>query len=120
MTDPTSGRPNRRPSNKGIRRRSRRQELQLAEEAGGRTQKGSGSLPWAKGDVRRKGKFRAECKQTRSRSFTVTRTILNKIRSECDFDEVPVLDVEFLGPGGRTEERYVVIPYEDWLATQEE
>ncbi len=111
--------PRRRPSNKAIKRRSRRQELELAEATGGRTQKGSGSLPWAKGDVRHRGKFRAECKQTRAKSFVVTRATLNKIRSECGFGEVPVLDVAFLGPGDRTEERFIIIPYSVWLEQQE-
>lgn len=71
-----------------------------------------------KGDVLFKGKFRAECKQTRQKSFSVTRAVLDKIRSECSFDEVPVLDVEFLNPAGRTEERFIVIPYNVWLELQ--
>lgn len=112
--------PQRRLPNKEIRRRSRRQELQLAEEAGAKVQKASGSLPWAKGDVRKKGKFRAECKQTRAQSFTVTRATLNKIRSECSFDEVPILDVEFIGRAGVTDERFVVIPYNVWVDYQKE
>jgi hypothetical protein len=111
-------RPNRRPSNKAIRRRSRRQELELAQDTGGRVQKGSGSLPWAKGDVVHKGRFRAECKQTRARSFVVTRSILDKIRSESAFDETPLLDIVFLGPGGKTEDRFVVMPYSAWLLLQ--
>jgi hypothetical protein len=73
-----------------------------------------------KGDVRFKGKFRAECKQTRLKSFSVTRAVLDKIRSECSFDEVPVLDVEFLSPVGRTEERFIVIPYNVWLELQKD
>ena len=112
--------PNRRPSNKTIRRRSRRQELELADATGARVQKGSGSLPWAKGDVRHKGKFRAECKQTRAKSFVVTRATLDKIRSECNFDETPVLDIVFLGAGGKTVERFVVIPYSAWVDSQKD
>ena len=108
----------RRPSAKAIKRRSRRQELQLADDTGARVQKGSGSIPHLKGDVRFKGKFRAECKQTRLKSFSVTRAILDKIRSECAFDEVPVLDVEFLSPVGKTEERFIVIPYNVWTELQ--
>lgn len=110
----------RRPSAKTIRRRSRRQELELAEGTGAKVQKGSGSIPHLKGDVRFKGKFRAECKQTRLKSFSVTRATLDKIRSECSFDEVPVLDVEFLSPVGKTEERYIVIPYNVWLELQKD
>ncbi len=108
----------RRPSAKAIKRRSRRQELELAESTGARVQKGSGSLPHLKGDVHYKGRFRAECKQTRLKSFSVTRSILDKIRSECSFDEIPVLDVEFLSPVGKTEERFIVIPYNVWLELQ--
>lgn len=110
----------RRPSAKAIRRRSRRQEQELAEGTGARVQKGSGSIRHLKGDVRFKGKFRAECKQTRLKSFSVTRAILDKIRSECSFDEVPVLDVEFLSPVGKTEERFIVIPYNVWLELQKD
>lgn len=105
----------RRPSNKAIKRRSRRQELALAEATGARVQKGSGALPHLKGDVHYKGEFKAECKQTRRKSFSVTRATLDKIRSECSFDEVPVLDIEFLSPVGKTEERFIVLPYNVWV-----
>lgn len=94
--------------------------MELAEGTGARVQKGSGSIPHLKGDVRFKGKFRAECKQTRLKSFSVTRAVLDKIRSECSFDEVPVLDVEFLSPVGKTEERFIVIPYNVWLELQKD
>jgi hypothetical protein len=100
------------------KRRSRRQEAKLANEAGGKTQKGSGCLPWAKGDVRKKGKFRAECKFTKKMSFSMSREILDKIRSECAFDETPVLDVTFIDANGRTEDHWVAVPYEVWLAQQ--
>jgi hypothetical protein len=103
---------------KANKRRSQRQERQLALDTGGRTQRGSGSLPWAKGDVRKKGKFRAECKFTRNKSFSVTRAILDKIRSECDFNETPVLDITFVDEHGRTEDHWVAVPYEVWLAQQ--
>lgn len=100
------------------KRRSRRQESKLANEAGGRAQKGSGNLPWAKGDVRKKGSFRAECKFTKKKSFSMTREILDKIRSECAFDETPVLDVTFIDNHGRSEDHWICIPYEVWLASQ--
>ncbi len=100
---------------KANKRRSQRQERELAEDTGGSVQRGSGCLPWAKGDVRKKGCFRAECKFTRARSFSVTRSILDKIRSECSTGEVPVLDISFIDKAGRCDERYVVIPYSVWL-----
>jgi len=103
-------------SAKATRRRSQRQARELAEDTGGSTQRGSGCLQWAKSDVTKVfGRFRAECKFTRARSFSITRAILDKIRGECDFNEIPMLDVSFVAPTGRTEERWVCIPYEAWL-----
>lgn len=99
------------------KRRSQRQEAKLAEETGGKAQKGSGCLPWAKGDVRKKGSFRAECKFTKKRSFSLSREILDKIRGECEFNETPVLDVTFVDDQGRTEDHWVCVPYEMWLAS---
>src|SRR6478735_4053434 len=107
-------------SAKNTRRLSRRQELKLANATDARQQKGSGALPWAKGDVRKKGKFRAECKFTRARSYILKIETLDKIRSECAFDETPVLDVTFHSKDGRTDEHWVMIPYEDWLKSQKE
>lgn len=106
------------PSAKANRRRSRRQESQLANDTGGRVQRGSGSLPWAKGDVHKKGFFKAECKFTRKKSFSVTREILDKIRSECEFNETPVLDVTFVDANGKTDDHWICIPYEVWLRYQ--
>ncbi len=107
-------------SAKTTRKLSQRQELRLAQEAGGLTQKGSGNLPWAKGDVRSRGRLRAECKFTRAQSFTVKRAELNKIRSECSYDETPVFDVAFLDKNGRTDDRWVLVPYEAWLELEKE
>lgn len=103
-------------SPKKNRRRSMRQERELAADSGARVQPGSGALPGAKGDVRSRGKFRAECKFTKAKSFRVTRAILDKISSECSYGETPVLDIAFLNRVGQTEDRWVAIPYEDWLA----
>lgn len=103
---------------KANKRRSKRQEQRLATDTGGKVQKGSGSLPWAKGDVHKKGTFKAECKFTRNKSFSVSRAILDKIRSECGYDETPVLDITFVDTHGRTEDHWVAIPYEVWLAQQ--
>lgn len=105
-------------SAKANKRRAQRQEEELAIDTGGSRQRGSGSLPWAKGDVRKKGSFRAECKFTRAKSYAVTRGTLDKIRSECEYDEYPVLDVSFLDGAGRTDERYIVVPYAVWLRLQ--
>ena len=97
------------------RRRAMRQERELARDTGSRVQPGSGSIPGAKGDVRSRGKFRAECKFTKAVSYRVDRHTLDKISSECSFGEVPVLDVAFVGSSGQTEDRWVMIPYDDWI-----
>jgi len=105
--------------NKKIKRLSRRQELGLAGDTGSQAQKGSGSLPWAKGDVRKRGSFRAECKFTRAKSYSVTRATLDKIRSECAVNETPLLDLQFLDKHGAVDERWVLIPYDVWLEHQQ-
>lgn len=103
---------------KKIKRLSRRQELGLATDTGSQVQKGSGSLPWAKGDVRKRGTFRAECKFTRAKSYSVTRGTLDKIRSECASNETPLLDLQFLDKHGAIDDRWILIPYDVWLAQQ--
>lgn len=94
--------------------------MKLATDTAGRTQLGSGALAWAKGDVRKRGKFRAECKFTRARSYILKVETLDKIRSECSFDETPVLDVTFLHKDGNTSEHWVMIPYDVWLESQKD
>lgn len=64
-----------------------------------------------KGDVRKKGVFRAECKFTKAKSFTVKREELNKIFGESSFGETPVMDITFTDEHGRTEDRWVLVPY---------
>ncbi len=107
-------------SGKNTKRLSKRQEMALAGDTDSLVQKGSGSLPWAKGDVRKRGRFRAECKFTRAKSYTLTIATLDKIRSECAMDETPVLDVTFLNKDGRTDEHWIMIPYDVWLEQQKE
>ena len=107
-------------AHKKIKRLSRRQELGLATDTDSQAQKGSGALPWAKGDVRKRGAFRAECKFTRSKSYSVTRATLDKIRSECSVNETPLLDLQFLDKHGAVDERWVLIPYSVWLEQQQQ
>lgn len=108
--------PGRQAPSKRLMRRSQKQEQTLAEDTGGSRQKGSGSQAHAKGDVRLRGHFRVESKQTIKNSIGIKRFWLDKIRSECDTGESPALDVEFLEKGTlRQEDRWVMIPYEDWL-----
>ena len=107
-------------SAKATRRRSQRQENELAQTTGGKTQRGSGCLPWAKSDVVKVFEhFRAECKFTRSKSFSITKRLIDKLRGECDFHEVPIFDISFVSPEGRTDERWVCMPYESWVRQQQ-
>lgn len=97
------------------RRRSMRQERELAEDTGARVQPGSGAIAGIKGDVRSRGNFRAECKFTRANSYRVDRKTLDKISSECSFGEIPILDISFIARNGQTEDRWVAMPYSDWI-----
>lgn len=104
--------PGRKAPSKRTRRRARRQELELAEATGGRRQPNSGALNGSKGDVRKRGQFRGESKHTKKKSFTITRQVLSKIRSECSYGEMPILDLNFVDANGRTEDRWVMIPFD--------
>lgn len=111
-----------RPPPKGVSRKlrktSKRHEEEVAGDLGGRAQKASGALPWAKGDVRVRGKLRVELKTTGTKSYRVTREELTKIRGECGQGERPAFVVTFIDPRThREEDRWVLTPYEDWHAT---
>jgi hypothetical protein len=88
------------------------QEAEMAAMVGGRKQAGSGSVLGCKGDVRKKGVFRIECKSTEAQSFSLKRELLDKIRSECAGTEEPAFDIKFLNKATLQEEdRWVAIPY---------
>lgn len=89
---------------------SQRQERSFAEAHGARTTAGSGSLH-EKGDVRRRGQWRCECKTTTKGSFSIKRSILNKIYGECEHGEFPALDIQFTDDSGRVQDRWVAIPF---------
>jgi len=104
-----------RPPSRQMRKTSQKQELETAELIGGRRQKGSGALLGNKGDVRLPGVLRGEMKFTTKRSFTLTREVLDKIRSECVGKERPFVGLRFVDPDTRaTEDEWVIIPLEDW------
>lgn len=106
----TAGPPSRR-----VKNSSRKRELQVAKDIGGRRQPGSGSTPFAKGDVRKKGDLRVELKDCYSNTFGLTIPVLDKIRSECSPGEQPALVVTFREKHTHQErESWVVIPYETW------
>lgn len=102
-------------SHKRIKKASRAQELQIAWGiAGGRRQPASGAFPGHKGDVRVRDRFRIEAKFTTALSYNVRRVELQKIRSECDGYERPVFVIDFKDQNLRTEDRWALIPYQDW------
>lgn len=107
--------PGARPPSERLRKRARKSELVIAEDIGGKAQKNSGALPWAKGDVRLRGKHRIESKTTQTKSYHVTRRELDKIRSECSFGEKPAFVIVFINPSTfREDDKWVLQPYADW------
>lgn len=98
-----------------LRRAAKRSENKLAAEIGGKRQPNSGATPGAKGDVRKRGELRMECKTTTTKGYRVTRAELDKIRAEAGRNEVPGLVIQFIHPGThREEDRWVLIPHEHW------
>jgi len=105
------------PPSKKLRKRARRTEIEIAEDIGGKAQKNSGALPWAKGDVRKKGEHRIEAKTTTRKQYVLKRSELDKIRSECGYGEKPTFIVTFINPEThRKEDQWALTPYEDWHA----
>ena len=97
-------------------RRSQRQEKAMAQDVGGRTQPGSGSQDFAKGDVRKVGEFRGECKTTVAASTTLHLKDLLKIQNEALMGGLEdwALQLEFIGQGGRSR-KYAVIDWETYV-----
>jgi len=102
------------------RKRSRKQEEKIAQEMGGKVVPGSGSIAGMKSDVvaERLG-FRVEAKYTDNKSYSVTRTVIDKIRREAlSSGENWLLQVDLHG-GGPTR-RLAVMDYEVFLTFMEE
>jgi hypothetical protein len=106
---------NQKPPTRQRRKTVQKHEREMATLIGGRTQKASGALASAKGDVRCKGVLRGEMKSTVKRSFTIKREILDKIRSECTGIEKPFVALRFMHPQTlAAEDDWVLIPLEHW------
>ena len=96
------------------KKRSREQELEIAEELGAKMQKGSGSISGSKGDVRKKGEVRVEAKYTEAASYSLRLEDLHKILSECHGTERPVFVVDFVEKTTkRLTDRYAIVPFYD-------
>lgn len=104
----------RRKALRANKRLSVKQEVDLAEELGWRTQPGSGNQRGAKGDVRGKNIGRLEAKFTSADSFSLKYDELEKIEGECTGFERPVFVIDFLEPGTRKlRGRYAVFLFDD-------
>lgn len=96
---------------------SKKQEDSIAKAYSGVRQLGSGNRPGYEGDVRVPGKYRIEAKYTTHKSYSVTRSALNKIRSECSLGESPLFFIEFREPSSlRLEDSWVLVPRKLWDA----
>lgn len=103
------------PPSRQVQKASRRNEARVAKGIGGRVQPGSGNQPGAKGDVRKRGEFRIENKDSYSNQYILTTKTLDKIRGECAFREKPVLVLTFMEKGShRPRDRWAIVPYNDW------
>jgi hypothetical protein len=100
---------------KGMKKKSQREEKRTAKAIGGKAQPASGALPWAKGDVQLKGIARIEEKFTYADSYRVTRKDLYDIRSYCKDGESPAFVVKFKDRvTDRNTETWALIPWEDY------
>lgn len=80
-------------------KRSSSQEKEVAARTGSRLTAGSGNQS-VKGDCRKRGVLRIECKTTSAKSFSVTLEMLDKLEAAATVaGERPVLVVEFLRGG---------------------
>jgi hypothetical protein len=83
------------------RRRSLKQEVEVAEMFGARTQPGSGNQAGAKGDARKKGELRLEMKYTTGDSYSLRLDDLQKIAGEAGIGERPIMVLDYLEQGSR-------------------
>ncbi len=86
------------------------QEERAAKMIGGRTTPGSGA-GYQKGDARRRGLVRIECKGTVHDSFRVTRKLVEKLEADTfGSGEVPVMEVELGVRDGKPGKKVYVVP----------
>lgn len=107
--------PGRMPPSKKLVKRTRKEERELAKDAGGRRQVASGALPGLKGDGYLKGVARWDSKMCFSKKVSWTFDDLEKIRGEAKYGEVPAIITAFTDKHThQVRERWVTIPYEIW------
>lgn len=101
--------PGARAPTRAMKKKSQRREQRIAESIGGRAQPASGSLPHAKGDVRKRGEWRVQDKTSRNKGFDLTRQLISEIRSQCAYGEKFAITIGFLNPLTQKEEDEVVV-----------
>jgi hypothetical protein len=92
-------------------RKSKLQENRAAKELGGYVQKASGASDFAKGDVRKAGDLRVECKTTSKKEFSLKFSDLLKIQDEAmkGGAEDWVFQIEFQGQMGQNQKLAVML-----------
>jgi len=103
------------PPTRRMKRLSLKQEARNAKLIGGQTQPGSGSSSRAKGDIRKLGEYRGESKFTFSKAFSLERSVLEKIMSECGVGEKPIVFLDYKNKEtGRLYGSYVILHETDF------
>jgi len=111
---PLNEKPSRRKAFKKAKKTSLKQEVEVCELLGARTQPGSGNQAGAKGDGRRKGELRIEAKFTKAASYSLKLEELGKLMGEATHGELPVFVIDYLDPGtSKLRDRYAVLPFAD-------
>ena len=106
--------PSKRKAFKRAKKTSLKQEVEVCELLGARTQPGSGNQAGAKGDGRRKGELRIEAKFTKANSYSLKLEELDKLMGEATHGELPVFVIDYLEPGtSKLRDRYAVLPFSD-------
>lgn len=96
-------------------RKSRKQEAKVAKDLGGSIQPGSGAPEFYKGDVRKVGDVRVECKTTSSKAYSLKLAEIQKIKGEAlqGGGESWAMQIEF--QGAVTDRRFAVIDWQEYL-----
>lgn len=95
------------------RKRSQLQEKRVAEGMDARVQKASGATDFAKGDVRKRGIVKVECKTTAKNSYVLKTQEIHKIKAEAaQHAESWAMQVEFQKPMGQSIKVAVIDWYE--------
>lgn len=101
------------------KRKSVLQERRTAADVGGREQPGSGAPEFYKGDVRKAGELRIECKTTGSKAFPLKLAELEKIKGEALMGGDPAWAMQVEFQGQFTNKKFAVIDWHDFLELHE-